>query len=145
MKTTSPVVFLNDEIAGNNYDLSVSTYVESKDIREAIGLVKLNAKIQEIGHRNRNCGMKLSRSSRKVSGHSRKGAWGTGAIDEISARLRGIPVPAGSILHQTSFFRIHSEIPLFSSISIQAWLAGESNGGGDRQRYTSGGFPKNRQ
>ncbi len=32
--------------------------------------------------------MKLSRSSRKVSGHSRKGAWGTGAIDEISARLR---------------------------------------------------------
>ena len=37
-----------DEIAGNDYNLSVSTYVEAEDIREVIDIVKLNAEIREI-------------------------------------------------------------------------------------------------
>ena len=37
-----------DEIAENNYNLSVSTYVEAKDTREKIDIVKLNAEIREI-------------------------------------------------------------------------------------------------
>ncbi len=37
-----------DEIAGNDYNLSVSTYVEAEDTREVIDIVKLNAEIREI-------------------------------------------------------------------------------------------------
>lgn len=37
-----------DEIVGNNYNLSVSTYVEQEDKREKIDIVKLNAQIEEI-------------------------------------------------------------------------------------------------
>ena len=37
-----------DEIAENNYNLSVSTYVEVEDTREKIDIVKLNAEIKEI-------------------------------------------------------------------------------------------------
>jgi len=36
------------EIVGNNYNLSVSTYVEQEDKREKIDIVKLNAQIEEI-------------------------------------------------------------------------------------------------
>lgn len=39
---------LFDEIAEQNYNLSVSTYVEREDIREKIDIVKLNAEIAEI-------------------------------------------------------------------------------------------------
>ena len=38
----------NDEIAGQGYNLSVSTYVEQEDTREKIDIVKLNAEIAEI-------------------------------------------------------------------------------------------------
>lgn len=38
----------NDEIAKNDYNLSVSTYVEQEDTREKIDIVKLNAELQEI-------------------------------------------------------------------------------------------------
>jgi type I restriction enzyme M protein len=38
----------NDEIAEQDYNLSVSTYVEQKGTREIIDIVKLNAEIQEI-------------------------------------------------------------------------------------------------
>jgi len=40
----------NDEVGGeqNNYNLSVSTYVEAEDTREKIDIVKLNAEIEEI-------------------------------------------------------------------------------------------------
>ncbi|HHU11903.1 MAG TPA: N-6 DNA methylase, partial [Clostridiaceae bacterium] len=38
----------NDEIAEEDYNLSVSTYVEQKDTREIIDIVKLNAEIREI-------------------------------------------------------------------------------------------------
>ena len=37
-----------DEVAGNDYNLSVSTYVEQEDTREEIDIVKLNAEIEEI-------------------------------------------------------------------------------------------------
>ena len=37
-----------EEIEGNDYNLSVSTYVEAKDTREKIDIVKLNAEIEQI-------------------------------------------------------------------------------------------------
>ncbi|MCD8016033.1 MAG: type I restriction-modification system subunit M [Lachnospiraceae bacterium] len=37
-----------DEVAGNDYNLSVSTYVEAEDTREKIDIIKLNAEIEEI-------------------------------------------------------------------------------------------------
>ena len=37
-----------DEIKEEDYNLSVSTYVEQKDTREKIDIVKLNAEIKEI-------------------------------------------------------------------------------------------------
>ncbi len=38
----------NDEIAAQDYNLSVSTYVEKEDLREVIDIEKLNAEIEEI-------------------------------------------------------------------------------------------------
>lgn len=38
----------HEEIAENDYNLSVSTYVEAKDTREKIDIVKLNAEIEQI-------------------------------------------------------------------------------------------------
>jgi type I restriction enzyme M protein len=38
----------NDEITEQDYNLSVSTYVEQKDTREVIDIIKLNAEINEI-------------------------------------------------------------------------------------------------
>ena len=37
-----------EEIAENDYNLSVSTYVEAEDTREVIDIKKLNAEIEEI-------------------------------------------------------------------------------------------------
>lgn len=37
-----------NEIKGNDYNLSVSTYVEAEDTREKVDIVKLNAEIEEI-------------------------------------------------------------------------------------------------
>jgi type I restriction enzyme M protein len=37
-----------DEIKENDYNLSVSTYVEAEDTREVIDIVELNAQIEEI-------------------------------------------------------------------------------------------------
>ena len=37
-----------DEVAGNDYNLSISTYVEAKDTREKVDIQKLNAEIKEI-------------------------------------------------------------------------------------------------
>lgn len=43
----------NSEIAAQNYNLSVSTYVEPEDTREKIDIIKLNAEIKEIvAHEN---------------------------------------------------------------------------------------------
>lgn len=38
----------NDDIAGADYNLSVSTYVEQKDTREKVDIAKLNAELAEI-------------------------------------------------------------------------------------------------
>ena len=40
-----------EEIAENDYNLSVSTYVEAEDTREKVDIVKLNAEIEEIVRR----------------------------------------------------------------------------------------------
>lgn len=37
-----------DEVTENDYNLSVSTYVEAEDTREKVDIVKLNAEIKEI-------------------------------------------------------------------------------------------------
>ena len=37
-----------DEIETNDYNLSVSTYVEAEDTREKVDIQKLNAEIREI-------------------------------------------------------------------------------------------------
>ena len=37
-----------DEIVQNDYNLSVSTYVEAEDTREFVDIVKLNAELKEI-------------------------------------------------------------------------------------------------
>ena len=37
-----------DEVVENDYNLSVSTYVEAEDTREKVDIVKLNAEIQKI-------------------------------------------------------------------------------------------------
>ena len=37
-----------EEIAENDYNLSVTTYVEAEDTREVIDIKKLNAEIEEI-------------------------------------------------------------------------------------------------
>ena len=38
----------NDKIAGQDYNLSVSTYVEQEDTREVIDIQQLNAEIAQI-------------------------------------------------------------------------------------------------
>ena len=57
-----------DEIEENDYNLSVSTYVEAEDTREKIDIVELNAQIKEI--------VKKEEELRK-------------AIDEIIAEIEG--------------------------------------------------------
>lgn len=37
-----------EEISDNDYNLSVSTYVEAEDTREEVDIVKLNAEVAEI-------------------------------------------------------------------------------------------------
>ena len=37
-----------EKITDNDYNLSVSTYVEAEDIREKIDIVELNAEIEKI-------------------------------------------------------------------------------------------------
>ena len=37
-----------NEIEGNSYNLSVSTYVEAEDTKEKIDIVKLNTEIEEM-------------------------------------------------------------------------------------------------
>ena len=55
------------EIEENSYNLSISTYVEVEDTREKIGIVKLNAEIEEIvAPGSRFCGMRFRKSSWKL-------------------------------------------------------------------------------
>ena len=43
----------NDDIAKNDYNLSVSSYVEQEDTREKVDIVELNARLERIvAHEN---------------------------------------------------------------------------------------------
>jgi len=44
-------IVLNEEIAKNDYNLSVATYVEKEDTREKIDIIELNKEIDEIVER----------------------------------------------------------------------------------------------
>lgn len=50
-----------DEIVENNYNLSVSSYVEVEDTREKIDITSLNKEIAEIVSREQNLRDKIDR------------------------------------------------------------------------------------
>ncbi|MCM1463720.1 MAG: type I restriction-modification system subunit M [Bacteroides sp.] len=57
-----------DEIAANDYNLSVSTYVEAEDTREKIDIVKLNAEIEEIVARENVLRTEIDRIIEEITG-----------------------------------------------------------------------------
>lgn len=56
------------EITGNDYNLSVSTYVEAEDTREKFDIVKLNAEIEEIVAREQVLRGKINEIIREIDG-----------------------------------------------------------------------------
>ena len=58
----------HDEIAGQEYNLSVSTYVEQEDTREKIDIVKLNAEIAQIVAREQALREKIDKIIKEVEG-----------------------------------------------------------------------------
>lgn len=58
----------NDEIAVQDYNLSVSTYVEQEDTREKIDIVKLNAEIAEIVAREQKLREEIDRIIGEIEG-----------------------------------------------------------------------------
>lgn len=56
------------EIIGNDYNLSVSTYVEAEDTREKIDIVKLNAEIEEIVKREDILRKEIAKIIAKIEG-----------------------------------------------------------------------------
>ena len=60
----------NDEVGSkqNNYNLSVSTYVEQEDTREKIDIVKLNAEIAEIVAREQKLREEINRIIEEIEG-----------------------------------------------------------------------------
>ena len=60
----------NDEVGSkqNNYNLSVSTYVEQEDTREKIDIVKLNAEIAEIVAREQELREEIDRIIGEIEG-----------------------------------------------------------------------------
>ena len=58
----------HDEIAGQEYNLSVSTYVEQEDTREQIDIVKLNAEIALIVAREQVLREEIDRIIREIEG-----------------------------------------------------------------------------
>ena len=61
---------LNAEVgnAQNNYNLSVSTYVEQEDTREQIDIVQLNAEIAEIVAREQKLREEIDRIIGEIEG-----------------------------------------------------------------------------
>jgi len=59
------------EVSGNEYNLSVSTYVEQEDTREKIDIVKLNAEIEKIVAREQ----ALREEIAKIIAEIEVGAW----------------------------------------------------------------------
>ena len=60
----------NDEISENDYNLSVSTYVEQEDTREVIDIAVLNAEIAEIVKREDVLRSEIDRIIAKIEGES---------------------------------------------------------------------------
>ena len=60
----------NEEVGSkqNNYNLSVSTYVEQEDTREKIDIVKLNAEIAEIVAREQVLREEIDKIIREIEG-----------------------------------------------------------------------------
>ena len=58
----------NDEIAENDYNLSVSTYVEQEDTREVIDIAVLNAEIAEIVKRENVLRAEIDRVIAEIEG-----------------------------------------------------------------------------
>lgn len=59
-----------EEVVKNNYDLSVSTYVEAEDMREPIDIEKLNVKIAEIVAREQNLRKDINQIVTEIEGKS---------------------------------------------------------------------------
>ncbi|MBD5446443.1 MAG: type I restriction-modification system subunit M [Treponema sp.] len=57
-----------EEIDKNDYNLSVSSYVEAKDTREAIDIVKLNAEIAEIVKKENALRIEIDKIVREIEG-----------------------------------------------------------------------------
>ena len=57
----------NDQIAEQDYNLSVSTYVEQEDTREVIDIVKLNSEIEEIVAREQVLREEIDKIIREIS------------------------------------------------------------------------------
>lgn len=57
-----------EEVSGNDYNLSVSTYVEAEDTREKINIIKLNAEIKEIVAREQVLSDEINKVIRKIEG-----------------------------------------------------------------------------
>ena len=58
----------NDKIAGQDYNLSVSTYVEQEDTREVIDIQKLNAEIAQIVAREQQLREKIDKIVAEIEG-----------------------------------------------------------------------------
>jgi type I restriction enzyme M protein len=58
----------NDEVAKQNYNLSVSTYVEKEDTREVIDIVVLNEQIKEIVARQSKLRIELDEIIKEIEG-----------------------------------------------------------------------------
>ena len=57
-----------EEVSGNDYNLSVSTYVEAEDTREKIDIVKLNAEIKAIVEREQMLRDKIDKIIEEIEG-----------------------------------------------------------------------------
>ena len=60
----------NDEIGAQDYNLSVSTYVEQEDTREVIDIVQLNAEIEQIVAREQVLREEISKIVAEIEGEN---------------------------------------------------------------------------
>ena len=61
----------NDEIAGQDYNLSVSTYVEQEDTREVIDIHKLNEELAQIVAREQELRQQIDAIIAEIEGDNR--------------------------------------------------------------------------
>lgn len=58
----------NDDVAANDYNLSVSTYVEPEDTREVVDIKQLNADIEQIVKREQELREKIDAIVKEIEG-----------------------------------------------------------------------------